>query len=421
MKKAILFLTMLLTVTCYAQSDFDIAQSFMNEKGVKLVPNERSLTRGTDTPYSIFNGSEDKGFCIVVNGKVVGYDTENTANTDDLPIQLKELLETYSKIPSKGITRGNGTEYPDWYKRKDVTPIEPMVKTKWGQGYPYNEWCPLGVETHNYVDGSVKYDTIHCPVGCTGTALAQVMSYYRPKGTVVEIPADYDSVRRFLDGKEHIKLDTILPTTDFKWDLMKNTYGSREPLSKEEIDAIAELMLYCARMCNTYWDISSGGECIYDYRGYWYFGYGEDEIYRFDITELSDYDAYDKYLEQGYPLVCSSNGHTFVVDGRNEVGMYHVNFGWGGNSNGYYALYNDSIYNNVDINHQWTNYYFAKEQRNLVFLVKPNQTSDINSQTAYAKPSDESVYNLQGRKVGNSLEGLPKGVYIQNKKKYIIK
>jgi hypothetical protein len=31
------------------------------------------------------------------------------------------------------------------------------------------------------------------------------------------------------------------------------------------------------------------------------------------------------------------------------------------------------------------------------------------------------VYNLQGRKVGNSLEGLPKGVYIQNKKKQVVK
>ena len=75
MKKIILFLMVLFTTVCYAQSDFDIAQEFMNKKGIKLVPNERSLTRGTDVPYSIFNGAEDKGFCIVVNGKVVGYDT----------------------------------------------------------------------------------------------------------------------------------------------------------------------------------------------------------------------------------------------------------------------------------------------------------------------------------------------------------
>ena len=36
-----------------------------------------------------------------------------------------------------------------------------------------------------------------------------------------------------------------------------------------------------------------------------------------------------------------------------------------------------------------------------------------------AKASNTDVYNLQGVKVGNSLEGLPKGVYIQNGKKVV--
>ena len=71
MKKSIsLLVLVLIALSINAQSDFEIAQSFMSKKGVKLVPNERSLTRGADIPYSIYNGSEDKGFCIVVNGSV---------------------------------------------------------------------------------------------------------------------------------------------------------------------------------------------------------------------------------------------------------------------------------------------------------------------------------------------------------------
>ena len=38
-----------------------------------------------------------------------------------------------------------------------------------------------------------------------------------------------------------------------------------------------------------------------------------------------------------------------------------------------------------------------------------------------AKASNTDVYNLQGVKVGNSLEGLPKGIYIQGGKKYVVK
>ena len=416
MKKSIsLLVIVLVALSTTAQSDFDVAQSFMSKKGVKLAYNERSLTRGTDTPYSIFNGSEDKGFCIVVNGKVVGYDTENTANVDDLPIQLKEMLEEYSKMSSSAKTRG--TDHPDWYTPKDVTPIEPMVKTKWNQWYPYNEWCPMGVKETKRRDGTIAYDTIHCPVGCCGTALAQIMSYYKPKGTVAEIPADYGVVVRFCDGRVRVDLGKALPATDFKWDLMRDVYSKNDELTEEEVDAIAELMVYCARMCTTSWDVSAGWGNIWDYRTYGYFGYNEDEIYRFDTTEeLSDYDLYDKYLEQGYPLLSGANDHAFVVDGRNEIGMYHVNFGWGGSSDGYYILYNGFKY-------QHTNTGGAKSYeikgRNLVFLTKPNQTTGVNSVAACTKPSDDSVYNLQGRKVGNSLEGLPKGVYIQKKKKVL--
>ncbi len=123
MKKIILFLMVLFTTGSYAQSDFEIAQSFMNKKGVKLVPNERSTTRGTDAPYSIFNGSEGKGFCIVSNGNVIGYDVNNIINEDDMPCCLKEmLLESYSKSTKVAKTRGDYT--PDWWKPRNVTPIE---------------------------------------------------------------------------------------------------------------------------------------------------------------------------------------------------------------------------------------------------------------------------------------------------------
>ena len=37
------------------------------------------------------------------------------------------------------------------------------------------------------------------------------------------------------------------------------------------------------------------------------------------------------------------------------------------------------------------------------------------------KSFDGAVYNLQGRKVGNTFEGLPKGVYIKDGKKQVVK
>jgi hypothetical protein len=63
-------------------------------------------------------------------------------------------------------------------------------------------------------------------------------------------------------------------------------------------------------------------------------------------------------------------------------------------------------------------YFGIKES--LSFLKTPNQTTEINNKIIHIIPNN-NVYNLQGRKVGNSLEGLPKGVYIQNKKKQVVK
>ena len=91
MKKFGILFMLLFSLTVSAQSDFDIAKEFMSKKGVTLK-NNPSKTRGENKPYSVFNGEDGKGFAIVVNGNVVGYDTENTANEDEMPCCLKEML-----------------------------------------------------------------------------------------------------------------------------------------------------------------------------------------------------------------------------------------------------------------------------------------------------------------------------------------
>jgi hypothetical protein len=56
----------------------------------------------------------------------------------------------------------------------------------------------------------------------------------------------------------------------------------------------------------------------------------------------------------------------------------------------------------------WVRYYTSLNEGTTIIPTICTQTNN-------------TVYNLQGRKVGNSLEGLPKGVYIQNKKKQVVK
>ena len=139
MKKFGILFMLLFTLTVSAQNDFDIAKEFMSKKGVTLK-NNPSKTRGESKPYSVFNGEDGKGFCIVVNGNVVGYDTENTVDEDNMPCCLKELL--LKQYPTKTAkTRGDKTsDYkPDWWTPRNVTPIEPLLTTHWSQDPPYND------------------------------------------------------------------------------------------------------------------------------------------------------------------------------------------------------------------------------------------------------------------------------------------
>ena len=47
-------------------------------------------------------------------------------------------------------------------------------------------------------------------------------------------------------------------------------------------------------------------------------------------------------------------------------------------------------------------------------------TTSINK-VDYKPIINENVYNLSGQCVGNSLEGLPKGIYIKGGKKFIVR
>ena len=50
----------------------------------------------------------------------------------------------------------------------------------------------------------------------------------------------------------------------------------------------------------------------------------------------------DAELDGGRPVIYAgrdtSGGHAFVCDGRNNAGLYHFNWGWGGYCDGYYQI-----------------------------------------------------------------------------------
>lgn len=374
-----LLFMLLISLTVSAQSDFDIAKEFMSKKGKNIVDNSRAMTRGvSDKKYSIFHGDDGKGFCIVANGEVVGYDTENTANEDDMPCCLKEmLLESYSKSTKAAKTRSDYT--PDWWTPRNVTPIEPLLTTHWSQGSPYNDMLE-------------KKSGI-----CSVIAYVQILHYFR-------VPQTFED--------KTTSKGEYFPITTFNHDLILDKY-ERGQYTDEQAYEVAKFISY-------YYNIGSSGFETY---------YGMKK-YTVWTNKENHYLETDEFLEKGLPIwTCGTHngvGHAFVIDGRDSEGRYHVNFGWGGGNDGYYVMpdceEHDSKY---DGNNSVLGYmdntlfqYYVIEPK----LFSWSYTTDIYKPNFdVAKISNTDVYNLQGVKVGNSLEGLPKGVYIQGGKKYMVK
>lgn len=379
-----------MALTASAQSDFDIAQEFMSKKGVTLSKENKASTRGEDRPYSIFNAEDGKGFAIVANGIVIGYSTENTC--DEYP------------FPSVACSRG--------FQLNPKTPIEYMVKCEWGQGEPYNWQTPMFLDDET---GSYR----HAVTGCSATALAQIMYYYKMKKC--------KAINEFINNGVK-KLDA-LPETNFEWNAILPKYIPGE-YTEEQGQAVAKLMKYCGYSIRAGYGLHNTSAAVDLYLIRKCFDISDESYQSYTevgnslvFTQFSDKELeafMDNELEKDRPLIMSASNkegrdsHAYIVDGRDDTGRYHVNCGWGGTHNGYFIMSQELFMAEERIND-------VLERLNTPFfsVIIPQGWTGIN--TIEVEGAKHQVYNLQGQKVGVSLEGLPKGIYIKDGKKYIVK
>ena len=257
-------------------------------------------------------------------------------------------------------------EDPDWFVKRNVEPIEPLMTTTWDQSMPYD----------NYLEQKTGI--------CAIVAFCQILHYFRIPQTC----------------KELVKDGVVFPITTFDHDKMLDNYSNVD-YTQEQADEVAKLFYY-------YYNIG-----FYDVSEYLnmrseYIPWSSDDFY----------DRYDYYLERGIPIwVCTSN-HALVIDGRDSEGRYHVNLGWNGNGNGYYALpscYDDKLVHDRNYNALLT---FGG------YVLIPNwdwTPTSINSIKNVNKGSRKGYYNLNGQFMGNAFEKLSKGIYIKDGKKVLVK
>ncbi len=133
-------------------------------------------------------------------------------------------------------------------------------------------------------------------------------------------------------------------TVEFDWANMLNTYGSDATAAQEK--AVATLMYAAGISVSMDYTPSESGAAavVVPAAMVNYFNYDKGIRYMArDYYGLQDWEdiVYNQLVEYGpvqYSGQSNSGGHSFVCDGYSTDGYFHINWGWGGMSDGYFLL-----------------------------------------------------------------------------------
>ena len=391
LRRSFLILSLLLSVTAnYADNvDFNtalrIARTYVNvSKTAAQNVKTRAAAMATQQPYYVFNDDAGKGFVVIAGddkmGKVLAYSKEASIDMANLNPEARYLFDSYRQVyeelsKHKTLTTRAGAA------TKTADTVQPLIKSKWGQDYPYSK--------------QTQYVT-----GCVATAVAQVMYYHK-------WPAQGKGQESYT-----VKFDNTVRSADFTkshydWDNMLPDYNRRNFTTKQE-DAVALLMNDVGIATNMqYTDRASGTQSYMAERALRnYFDYDASMVTR-------SYEGIDNFIEivkkelrNGFPLYISGDsktggGHAWVCDGFDEEDRFHMNFGWNGQANGYYSLATLSV---TSTGREFNGAQHSFNRRLHVIAIHPNKPNipKIDDDIAYQSPNINFDYGSDMAFVGDA-------------------
>ena len=352
MKKTLLTLVLVAFATALQAAPVTVAQArkaaenFLRSRG---CPPETGLTDvSAQLPYQQFyTFTFDEGFIIMSSDSrvqpVQAYSLDNTLATDNLPPQLSDWLEAREQVIAGALQYGIEDEdgaQSRWLSlqqgkslaTKGKASVAPLLKTQWAQDDPFNGMAP-------YV-GSPDNRAV---TGCVATAMAQIMRYWR-------YPASGYGTHEYTHAT-YGTLSVDFGAVEYDWDHMPNTLTSAN--SQQQKDAVATLMYHCGVSVDMNYSPSGSGamsvscgrevQPCAEYALVDHFRYSNS----LRAVFMPDYKA-DEWtsllkneLDHQRPILYCGEGsgaHAFVVDGYDSDDLMHINWGWGGTADGYFAV-----------------------------------------------------------------------------------
>ncbi len=301
---------------------------------VKRAP-VRKVGAEETAAYYIFDYGNNEGF-IIVSGddrmpEIVGYSDQGAFSEEDMPEPLKEFLEAYTRTVT-AVAEGDAIATENASQASaatSVTPVAPLLGTiSWNQDAPYNLMCPL-------ISGK-------SPVtGCAATAISMIMRYHK-------YPVNQVALEGYTTETNYISIPSIAASTatedQFDWDNMLPVYTSAA--TEQQQNAVAKLMYHVGVALKMDYGVKESSAYNRNMLpAFKTFGYDESllqsvERKNYTYTEWKNIILRELNAKRpiSYNGQSSGGGHAFVCDGIDSDGFVHINWGWGGSSNGYFDV-----------------------------------------------------------------------------------
>lgn len=297
--------------------------------------------------YYVFNREGGNGFIIIAGDDrakpVLGYADSGSFEPVNLPDNFRhwlescrEQLDALARTPEAANTRtaeAAAETANDGYAEY-VAPL--LGDINYNQNAPYNNLCPI--------DRSTQQRSV---TGCVATAMAQIMAYH-------QWPKQGTGSHSYTTYTRRMSVSADFSQTTYDWDNILPYYDGTSETARQQ-EAIATLMFHCGAAVEMDYTSNASGavvtqiaQALYDYFGY--DGTLQDH-YREYYTEAEWKALIKKELNEGRPIlyggassVTNAQGgidrgaHEYCCDGYDANGLFHINWGWGGVSNGYFEL-----------------------------------------------------------------------------------
>jgi len=317
------------------------------EQDFKLVHECKSSS--SQPVYYIYNVGRDKGFIIIsaddLVQPVLGYSNSGSFNPDNIPStvsawmngykeQIEHAQETVATTTAEITNKWKSyydNNFPQLINGK-VASVGPLCQTKWNQAPNENGMCPYDLQYGQ-----------RCVTGCPATAMAQIMKYW-------EFPTQGTGFHSY-NEQHYGTLSANFGSTTYDWNGMPDILNAPD-------DEVALLMFHCGVAVEMNYGVAATGgsgsyvcidfsptveqTCENAYKTY--FGYDPtiSGKLRANFSDADWTNMVKTELDASRPIQYAGfgngGGHTWVCDGYDQNNFFHMNWGWGGNSDGFFSL-----------------------------------------------------------------------------------